>query len=564
MKTFISAVLFTALAVAGSSFAANIPDSGQLLRESTPPPSLTPHQDLPAIQKPVEPKKPAPIGLKVKVGSFAFTGNTVFSNSDLASLMAGYVGKEMTIEELNAAAATITNAYRAKGYFLASAFLVPQTIKADTPITITIVEGVLEKIKIKIKTKPDETRVPKRLLQGYADQVPTGKPAEDATITSMIMKTNELPGISSRILLEPGQRPGGTQGVLEVTEDKPFAVSIDTDNHGNYSTGYYRVGSTLELYSPLRLGDLFTLRAQTSTSGDSQNVRSSYSVPFFSYGTRLSLDYSYVVYQLGRGFEALKANGDAHNISMSVTQPLIRNRNLILNASLTGEGKILDDRVDSSGGKNQRHTTSWQAGLSGVQMDSILGGGSTSFSAVATSGTVTIDDATTLTNDQSAFGLRTNGGYTRISMSMARTQTIYKALSLYAGANGQWADKNLDSAEQFSLGGPSAVRAWQPGESSGDRGFVSTAEVRYLIDKLGVIPGGLQLVGFADYGHVVLHSNPLVGSSDNTRNLTGAGFGVSWFDSGNFSARTTVAWKVNGETTPTNNPMVYFQAVKRF
>ena len=149
-------------------------------------------------------------------------------------------------------------------------------------------------------------------------------------------------------------------------------------------------------------------------------------------------------------------------------------------------------------------------------------------------------------------------------MSMARTQTIYKALSLYAGANGQWADKNLDSAEQFSLGGPSAVRAWQPGESSGDRGFVSTAEVRYLIDKLGVLPGSLQLVGFADYGHVVLHSNPLVGSSDNTRNLTGAGFGVSWFDSGNFSARTTVAWKVDGETRPTNNPMVYFQAVKRF
>lgn len=547
---------------ANTAIAANIPDSGQLLRESTPPPSLAPHQDVPTIQKPVEQKQVPSSGVRVKVSGFLFTGNTVFSSSELTEMMAGFVGREMTIEELNAAAATITNAYRAKGYFLASAFLAPQTIKPGTPITISIVEGILEKIKV--KTKPEEARVPKRLLQGYANQVPTGKPAHEGSITAMIMKTNELPGVSSKILLESGEKPGGTRGILDVVEDKPFAVSIDTDNHGNYATGYYRIGSTLELYSPLRLGDQFTLRAQTATSGDTQNVRSSYSLPVFSYGTRVSLDYSYVVYQLGRGFEALKGNGDAHNLSLTISHPLVRNRNLILNATVTGEGKILDDRVDSVNNKNQRHLVSWQAGLAGVQMDRLLGGGSTAFSVNLTSGSVTIDDPATLTNDQSAFGLGTNGGYSKLSMDLSRTQTVYGAFSFFTRANGQWADKNLDTAEQLSLGGPNLVRAWQSGDSSGDRGFVYTAELRYLIDKLGKLPGSLQISGFFDYGYVALHSHPLVGSTDNTRNLTGAGFGVSWFDSGNFSARTTVAWKVNGETTPTNNPMVYFQAVKRF
>jgi len=149
-------------------------------------------------------------------------------------------------------------------------------------------------------------------------------------------------------------------------------------------------------------------------------------------------------------------------------------------------------------------------------------------------------------------------------MSLARTQNLYKDISLYAGAYGQWADKNLDSAEQLSLGGPSAVRAWQNGDSSGDRGFVSTAELRYTFDQLGKVPGSLQLAGFVDYGYSALNSNPLAGSADNTRNLAGSGFGVSWFDANSFSVKSSVAWKTQGETRPTDSPTVYFQAVKRF
>lgn len=556
-------LMCSVLSISTVAFAADVPDSGRLLRESTPPPSVAPRQEPPILQKPVVQKEQAPAGIKVKVSSFSFKGNTVFSNEKLAALMSSYVGKEMTLAELNAAVSVITNAYRAQGYFLASVNIPPQTIKPDMPITVEIIEGVLEGIRL--DTKPSETRTPHTLLQSYVNRVPTGKPAEEGSLSDMIMRVNELPGISSRILLEPGTQAGTTRAQLEVTEGKPYSFSIDTDNHGGYSTGYYRIGSTMELYSPLHMGDQFTLRAQTSFSGDSQSVQTGYTLPVSGSGTKVGLNYSFVTYKLGESFKTLRASGDAHDIILTVTQPLVRSRNLTLNLSLAGEGKLLDDRTDAFNLKNQRHTITGQVGINGVEMDTWLGGGSTSFGLNYIGGVLGIDDSATKSNDQSTFGLKTDGSYDKLAMSLYRNQTLYNDLAFYTGFNGQWAGKNLGSSEQFSLGGPSSVRAFPVSEASCDMGFVYTAELRYLIRNLGVVPGSFQLASFIDHGYAVIHDRPL--SPDNTRYLTGVGFGGAWFGTDSFNISTSVAWRTTG--TPTGKseielPTVYFQAVKRF
>ena len=553
----------TVLTISTSAFAADVPDAGRMLRESQPPPALKQQQPPPKIVPPQQPKESVPVGVKVKVTGFAFSGNTVLSSMDLSNIMSFYVGKELTLTELSAATAAITNAYRAKGYFLATAVIPPQVIKTDAPIKIEIIEGILESVRL--ETKPAETRISRNVLQKFVSRLPTGKPAEEGTISDMVMRVNEIPGISSRILLEPGTQPGATKALLEVTEAKPYSVSLDTDNYGSYSTGYYRIGSTLDLYSPLHLGDQFTLRAQTSFSGDTQSVHAGYVVPVSGSGTRIGIDYSFVTYELGRSFSSLNASGEAHDFILTITQPAIRSRNLILNLSVAGEGKLLEDRTGSVNLKNQRHTATGQFGFNGVEMDSWLGSGSTSFSFNYSGGFVGIDDGSALTNDQSTTGMHTNGGYNKLAMALSRNQSIYNALSFYTGINGQWASTNLDSAEQFSLGGPSGVRAFPVSEASCDMGLVYTAELRYLIGSLGKIPGGLQLSAFVDHGYAVLHDEPVV--SDNTRNLTGVGFGVSWFDSDSFNLRTSVAWRTAGAATgqsEVTQPTVYFQAVKRF
>ncbi len=546
-----------------NTFAADNPDSGRLLRESAPPPMLKPQEQAPKIVPPLQPKEVPSRGVRVTVTGFTFTGNTVFTNEELSAILADYLGRELTLAELNAAAAEITKAYQARGFFLASAFVPPQTIKTDAPVVIQIIEGVLEKVRL--DTKPAETRTPYTLFQRYVDRVPTGKPADEKTISDMVMRINELPGITSRILIEPGTQQGAAKAVLEVTEGKPCSISLDTDNYGSYSTGYYRIGSTLELYSPLHRGDLFTVRAQTSLSGDTQTVQAGYTLPVSGSGAKVGFNYSFVTYQLGGSFKPLNASGNAHDLSLTISQPVIRSRNMILNLSVGGEGRMLDDRTGSTGLINQRHTAAGQAGISGVQMDTLLGGGSTAFSINYSGGFVGIDDQTMLTNDQSATGMHTDGGYNKVAMSLSRNQNLYKSLSLYTGANGQWASANLDSSEQFSLGGPSAVRAFSVSELSCDSGLVYTAELRYLIGSLGPLPGSLQFAGFFDYGHAVLHVDPI--TPDNTRDLSGAGLGVGWSDADSFSVRTSVAWRIAGTAIGQSEmtyPTVYFQMVKRF
>ena len=554
--------LFVSLNTSNSVFAAALPDAGRLLKENSPQSTLVPQQSLPPLQKQAIHEEHVPNGARIKVSGFIFTGNTLFSSSELAALMSGSIGKEMTLSELNAAAAVITNKYREKGCFLVSVFFPPQSIKPGFPLIIEVVEGILEHIHI--ETLPDKTRTPAGLLQGYASHLPIGKPVEDGALTSMIMKTNELPNITSRIMLEPGSRSGTTKANFEITEGKPCSFSLDMDNYGNNATGDNRAGGTMELYSPLHLGDQFTMHVQTSTTGELQNIRTNFSVPVMSYGTKIGLDYNYVTYQLGGSFKALNADGSAHELNIAITQPLVRRRNLILNATVAGEGRVMDDRTESPQSRNQRHTLSWQLGLTGMQMDKVLDGGCTSFSLGLAAGSLEITDPETLALDQSSTGLSSNGSYSKVNLSLARTNTIYHGLSLYAGASGQWSDKNLNSSEQLSMGGPGAIRAWQIGESYADNGVVATAELRYQFGAIGELPGRVQASGFVDHGSALLHATPLPDSGSNTRNLTGAGFGVKWFDTDNSTLQASCAWKVKGETNPASSPMIYVQAVKRF
>jgi hemolysin activation/secretion protein len=560
LKILLSAIMFTV--PVSISFAAELPDAGRLLKESSLPPSLAPQHtppDLPQQVKPLEPKKS---DTKIKVSSFTFTGNTIFSCDELSDIMAGYRNKELTLSELEIAIATVTNAYRKRGYFLASPFIPPQTVAPGGTLIIEVQEGVLEEIHVETTTA--KTRTLKSVLEYYANQVPVNLPLDDGTLTAMVMRTNELPNITSRIMLEPGSRPGTTKATLQVSEGRPCSFSLNIDNYGNQTTGENHLSGTMHLYSPLRIGDQLNLRMQSSTTGNLLTVQSGYTMPLMSYGTSIGWNYSYIGYQMGGAFTSLQASGSAQNLSISLSHSLVRRRDLILNATVAEEGSLLDDRIASTGSRNQRLNTSFQAGINGIRMDNGAGGGFTSFSLGLVAGRLSIRDAETLANDQSSEGLHTDGSYTKINMALARSQPLYHGVSLYTGAYGQWSNNNLGSSEQLSLSGPGAVRAYQSSESSADRAIVSTVELRYLFASTGELPGKLELSAFIDHGYAALHTTPLPDAGMNLQSLAGAGLGIKWFDTNNYSLQSTVAWKIDSEHTAADSPLVFAQLTKSF
>lgn len=546
------------VALASSVPAADLPDAGRLLRESTPPPTLAPPPKQPVIETPAEKPHAEPAdGIRVPVSGFVYSGNTVFTSDELDRIMVPVVGRELTLAELEQAVERITRAYRSKGYFLGAASLPSQSIRPGQPVRVEIVEGTLEKINL--KTSPPETRIGRSVLERYLSRLSVGAPVDTADLTETALLLNELPAVSTRVLLEPGREPGSTAATLEVTEGRRYGVSLFSDNYGNYATGYYRVGAGLELYSPFGLGERLVLRGNSSTSGDSQGAGASWSVPVSSSGTTIVLDYAWVGYGLGRSFARLEAEGDAHGFTLSIVQPLVRRSDLFVNAVVGGSGRLLEDRMKSVGIDGTRHTAGGFAGLSLYAADSLLGGGYSTATVTYSGGSLGVEDS-------GGDLLGTAGSYHKVSGGLSRSQAVYGDLALFAAFSGQWGSKNLDSSEQFSLGGPSAVRAYPVGEGSSDLGMITTLELRYPLPGRGLLPGRVVLSGLFDHGYGQLNAEPLPGAGRNLRHLYGAGFGVNWQWNDLAGLTSSVAWRLGEPPTSDGGtrPTVYLHLALRY
>lgn len=73
---------------------------------------------------------------------------------------------------------------------------------------------------------------------------------------------------------------------------------------------------------------------------------------------------------------------------------------------------------------------------------------------------------------------RTEGGFSRFNFDVNHVSKLSKVTQFYIFAHGQLANRNLDSSEQFYLGGADAVRAYPQGEAGGDSGYQATGRIK--------------------------------------------------------------------------------------
>jgi hemolysin activation/secretion protein len=107
-------------------------------------------QSVPAAAPPDTSPMPARVGsasdidvegeAKVRVKAITISGNQALPASELQQLVAGMVGTERSLGQLNATARRITAYYRERGYTAARAHLAQQDIR-DGVIGIVVMEG---------------------------------------------------------------------------------------------------------------------------------------------------------------------------------------------------------------------------------------------------------------------------------------------------------------------------------------------------------------------------------------------------------------------------------------
>jgi hemolysin activation/secretion protein len=338
--------------------------------------------------------------------------------------------------------------------------------------------------------------------------------------------------------------------------------SIEADNAGNRYTGAYRLGGSVNLNNPAGLGDVFSVRALASAAGLAYG-RAAYQLPLGD--ATIGAAYSYIRYELGREFKSLRAEGDADIFSLFASYPLVRSRRANLHAVGGLDAKRFEDRVRLTAAESRRSSRVLNIGLSGNSQDSLGGGGSNVYSAIFTTGA--LDIRTPLDRATDALTARSDGGFSKAQLSVARLQAISGPFSLYGAVRGQLAFDNLDSSEKMELGGAYGVRAYPEGEAYGDQGYLATLEGRLALGGSHEgLPGRFQIIGFIDVGAVDYAKTPWFAGS-NTAHRSGYGAGLSWSGPEDILISASYARKL-GDAAVTSGPdrsgRAWFQIVKLF
>ncbi|MEO5660765.1 MAG: ShlB/FhaC/HecB family hemolysin secretion/activation protein, partial [Polaromonas sp.] len=507
------------------------------------PPVPTQQQAVPALD--VKPANPAGMGApdssRIIVNRLRITGAKVYSEADLLAVTGFQPGRELSLTDLRGMAARIADYYHRSGYFVAQAYLPAQDIK-DGIVTIAVIDGQYGKV-----TLNNQTNVSNALANGLVNGLNSGDVVAAAPLENRLLLLSDLPGVKVNSTLVPGATVGSSDLIVNMTQSPRISGSIDADNAGNYYTGEYRLGATVNYNEPLGLGDVASLRVLTSGSGLNY-ARGSYQLQLGK--ATVGVAYSALEYELSRGaYEGLGYNGTAKVASLYGSYPLIRSRNNNLSAGLVYDDKTFEDKINSTTLRDKTAQV-LTASLYGNRRDSLGGGGVTGYSLALSAGN--IDGATA----------EINGNFNKLGFSLSRLQRVTDTVSLSAVANGQLASKALDSSEQMELGGMYGVRAYPEGEGYGDEGVVLNLEARMQVPQFSnSMPGQLQLIGFVDTGTVRAHN------AGDSRSLSGTGVGFNWSDTNNFMVRAYYAVKIGDEkatSAPDKSGRFWIQGVKYF
>jgi hemolysin activation/secretion protein len=543
-----------------------VPDAGSALRDVAPqgpprPPAAPAVSPLPSA--PVAPAQPAAADqIAFTLRSVSFSGNTVFSSAELAAMAAEWIGRQVTFADLDRLCQQITERYREAGYPLAQAVLPVQDVTAGA-VEISIVEGSLGRIRLNVAP---EAPIDAQRIELFLAQLKTGKPIRQQELERTLMLISDLPGITVQSALEQGAEPGTTDLIVDVGAARRVDLVLDADNYGLYSTGQARIGATMRVNSPFRLGDNLDLRLIDSSANGLVFGRVGYELPVGGWGTRLGAAYGQLHYRLGKEFASLDSFGSAKVFELSVSQPLLRSRARNLVTRLGLQQKFLDDQIGSVGFNSEQRIDSEQRialavlGIAYEGRDGVLGGGYSSAGLSAYLGNLDLRSPDLLVIDQAPGGPNTDGGFVHLNYQLSRLQAITRRVSAYLGLAGQWANKNLTSAEKIALGGPTAVRAYPPSEGVVDEGAVLNGELRFSVNEQ------VTVSGFYDAGWGRYLADPLPGQGDNTRTLRGYGLGLYWSALYGFALRGSAAWQDSGPslTAPNRVPRVYLQLTKSF
>lgn len=516
-------LLFTGFLALTTSMSAaqTAPDAGQLLREQ-------PRAPVAAPTKPIEitPERPAEAGadtgLRILVKGFKIQGAVLLSEAELQSRLQFAIGQELSLRQLQDLASRLIAHYAERGY-LARIVLPPQDIQ-DGIVTLQIIEGRRGSLRIESQDAGIDAARIQRFIDARLD---AGDSMNINHLGEALANLNEQPGVSVRAALKPGRGEGDVDLVVQAAATSPVDYFLGTNNHGARATGEWQATAGATLNNPS--GNFDSLTIQANGADGVGFGRLDYTLALGDRGLRAGVHVSQLSYRITQSdLAALRAQGSADSHGASVSYPLVNQSQLVLRLDYKLEEKRLIDRTEVGETGNRRVTTH-TAGIGGHIVgtpDNLLGAGILSFNAAIVSGTTEQKNETA--RDLDALTRRSTGQFAKFTYQLGYLLPLADNWSLNASLRGQLANKNLDSSERISLGGPGGVRAYPVAEATGDAGSVASVSFDYKLQD------NLSARLFLDAGSVTINRHTWAGwnagnpNQLNRHDLLGAGLGLDW------------------------------------
>ena len=468
------------------------------LKKSAPPP-------LPKVQKPIEQKKPVDGEQTVQIKNFQFSGNKLLTDQELQSIVEKWKGRTLTFEDLQNVITDIQEYYSSKNR-IGKALLPEQEIK-DGIVSIKIIEGVLGDVVVE-QTSP-KPRMAVETVKKYFKGEKDSAYIDTKDLQRKIFILNDLAGVNATGTYEQGKKEGESNFKVTLQDTPFFKGEVVAANYGSKSTGSNQALANLSFNNISGIGDLFTVNGIKSSGSD--YVQGSYAVPILYDGLKLALNASKLNYQTLSSFSSTnQSKGDAKTYAANFTYPVFRTDRASVNAKVGYETKdYLNTNVLTAATISDYKIDNMIAGLNGFLYNNDQS--SISYNANVTFGRLKIKDAAQETSDNTSA--KTKGSFEKLAFNISRNQPLpdLKNTNWLISVDGQTANKNLNSSEQMSLGGPYAVRAYPTGQGSGSQGVILKTELQYPYDK------NLTFGPFLDVGFIKQYINTYTDWQGSTR-----------------------------------------------
>lgn len=494
--------------------------------------------------------------IKFTLKKIIIEGNHVYSDAQLEMLYQDKMNKTISIAELQDIVQNITNYYRNNGYILSRAVLPPQHVNNGI-VRVQVIEGYISKVTVIGKANGA-----RQILVAYGNKIVQSRPLQMKVMEHYLLLANQLPGVDVKAILEPSKTETGASDLNLAVQQQPVNASFSYDNYGTLYIGPLQLTASVNTNSLFRSGDMTRFTTLTTTHGSELNFYDLYyQTPLGDNGLQGTLDGNKSYTTPGLNLRPLKVFGTSTSYTAGLQYPLLRSRSA--NATLDGAFVYSNSQ-----------TTQLGFNLYNDHVRYVRFGGATDFAdrfsgvnlivAHAEQG-LNVFGASNDPNSTTSSRFGADSIYTKVTMQMSRTQALYKQLSAYVLASGQYAFSPLLTSVQFGFGGSQLGRGYDPAEILGDRGLAGSAELRYDTSPERLFLQNVQYYAFYDIG-VVWDIKEVIGiplRQDAASTGVGARFALNKYISGNVMwaqplTKEVAAEEVIGEG---HRPRVFFSLI---